>query len=55
MFSSSDDDKDIQESARILQETAIGIEHTSFKNHGHFTYSGMGKREFPELLKIALK
>lgn len=54
IFSSSNDDKEIQDSIKVLEDTIKGVKVLEFKDYGHFCLSDMKKREFPELLKKIL-
>ena len=55
IFVSDDDDKVIHESAKMILDSAPGVNYREFHNYGHFCYSDMKTREFPELLEEALK
>ena len=49
---STDDDKDILESIKKLQETIPRMVVHKFENKGHFIDSSLGTKEFPELLDL---
>jgi uncharacterized protein len=55
IFSSDNDDEDIQNTVVFLREQLPGVTYREFHNYGHFTLSGLGKVEFPELLEECLK
>ncbi|HLP80333.1 MAG TPA: alpha/beta hydrolase [Acidobacteriota bacterium] len=50
---STDDDKDILDSVKLIKEKAL-TKDLVFKQHGHFTQDDMKSVEFPELLKTIL-
>ncbi len=50
IFVSTDDDKDILDSVKMIRLGCDGVETKEFTDKGHFTLGEMGTREFPELL-----
>lgn len=52
---SKDDDKDIHDSVKIIQENLPEIKIHNFENMGHFTFGQMHTEKFPELLNLVLK
>jgi len=54
IFLSEDDNKDILESAEMIQKDIPGINVHRFKNKGHFTYADMKTHDFPEILEVIL-
>lgn len=54
IFVSSDDDRDILESVKIIRDDLPGVIMKEFSNQGHFTFGDMGTHKFPELLEILL-
>lgn len=54
LFVSSDDDKDILESVKIIQESISGIKIHEFSHLGHFTFNDMKTDKFPELLNTVI-
>lgn len=54
IFISTDDDWDIQESTKIISKGCKGTVVRKFKDKGHFCFSDMGTREFPELLETII-
>lgn len=55
IFVSSDDEKPIQRSVEVLEETIKGIVIKRFEDKGHFVIGDMGTEKFPELLEEVLK
>ena len=54
VFNSSNDDEAIHKSVEVIMEKFPNAQLNELKNKGHFTFSGMGTREFPELLSSLL-
>lgn len=52
IFNSSNDDDVIHKSVEKIVEKLPDAQLLEFKNKGHFTLSGMGTREFPELFEV---
>lgn len=52
---SLDDDNDILDSVKIIENNLKNIEIHKFSNHGHFTFGHMKTDKFPELLDIIKK
>lgn len=52
MLSSTDDDEDILESVDLLLKNVKSIKHHVFEGYGHFCFSDMNSKEFPELLEL---
>jgi predicted alpha/beta hydrolase family esterase len=55
VFGSDNDSKSIKNSISTLFHVIKDIKYREFIGCGHFTFWGMGKREFPELLEEVLK
>lgn len=55
IFHSSNDDKDIQQSLKIIKKEIPKIQIKNFKNYGHFCLNDMKTEKFPELLNEILK
>ncbi|MFA5933806.1 MAG: alpha/beta hydrolase [Candidatus Paceibacterota bacterium] len=50
VFSSTNDEKEMQDTLEILKNKIKNIKVVEFKNMGHFCYDDMGTDAFPELL-----
>ncbi len=50
VFSSNNDDEDIQESVKAILDTIKGSRLREFSGYGHFIIEHMGQDKFPELL-----
>lgn len=50
VFTSTNDDQAMQETLKALKAKVPNLKYREFSNYGHFTLTGMGTREFPELL-----
>ncbi len=55
VFTSTNDERDVIESAAILAEKVQGIKTVEFKNYGHFCLADMKTREFPGLLEEVIQ
>lgn len=55
LFLSSDDDKEMLDSAKILKSKISNLELHEFTDKGHFITDHMKTNEFPELLEIITK
>jgi len=55
IFNSSNDDEVIHKSVDQIIGKLPTVKLIEFQNKGHFTYSGMGTREFPELASAVLE
>lgn len=55
IFNSDDDNEDIHDSVKIIEETIKTAEIKQFHNYGHFTLKQMGTPEFPELINAILQ
>ncbi|MEK7105870.1 MAG: alpha/beta hydrolase, partial [Patescibacteria group bacterium] len=55
VFVSTDDDSDILESVKQIQTECDDIKVQEFTDKGHFIFSDMNTREFPELLETILE
>jgi len=55
VFVSIDDFKGVLKTVEILISKTKGINLREFKDKGHFTFSDLGTKEFPELLEEILK
>jgi predicted alpha/beta hydrolase family esterase len=51
IYSSTDDDEDIQKSVEILKDAWPTATHKEYDDKGHFDLEGLGTNEFPELLE----
>lgn len=51
---STDDMQEIQSTFSFLNSNLDGVNYHKFSDYGHFMYSDMNTREFPELLNICL-
>jgi len=51
IFGSDNDENDIKESIKALMGEVSNISYREFQNMGHFVFSSMGKKDFPELLE----
>jgi predicted alpha/beta hydrolase family esterase len=54
LFVSSDDDKDILDSVKIIEKNIPNIKFHKFSNLGHFTFDRMHTDSFPELLNTVI-
>ncbi len=54
VFNSSNDDNVIHQSVERIIERLPNTQLVEIKNKGHFTFSGMGTRDFPELATALL-
>lgn len=54
IFSSEDDETDVNKSVEYIVSLVSDIDHKKYKNKGHFTFKDMNTREFPELLEAVL-
>jgi predicted alpha/beta hydrolase family esterase len=54
IFVSDNDESDILQSVKIVEETLPQAKLHKFHNMGHFTENDMGRKEFPELLDTVL-
>lgn len=54
IFSSDNDDSDVQRSVQTLRATLKGYRFREFHNYGHFCMEDMHSLEFPELLQEIL-
>lgn len=50
IFSSDNDDADVQDTVKFLESKLPKTKVTNFHNYGHFCYKDMGTDAFPELL-----
>ncbi|MDZ7726682.1 MAG: alpha/beta fold hydrolase [Candidatus Campbellbacteria bacterium] len=55
IFNSSNDDEVIHESVKRILEKLPSAQLIEMKNKGHFTFSGMSTRKFPELAATLLE
>lgn len=55
IFISEDDDQEMLETVQILEKECPGIETIRMNGKGHFTFRGMGTKEFPELKALLLE
>lgn len=54
VFNSDDDAAEIQQSVSDIKTQVPSTDYREFSGQGHFTYTSMGKAEFPELLEELL-
>jgi len=54
LLNSSDDDSVIHKSVEAIMQKLPGAQLSELKDKGHFNFSGMGTREFPELRLLLL-
>ena len=54
IFNSTDDQKSVQKSVEILQETVQNLQYREFVNYGHFCTDDLHATKFPELLQEIL-
>lgn len=52
IFYSDDDEKELLSSRDFLKEKVVDAHYHDLKGRGHFVFSDMGTREFPELLDV---
>ena len=49
-----DDEKDVQDSVKLIQRSINGVKLIALVHGGHFTFKDMQAREFPELRDVLL-
>lgn len=54
IFHSTNDHREMQETLEIIKNEIKDVKVRVFENYGHFTYSSMGTKKFPELLEEIL-
>jgi len=54
IFTSDDEREELKEAAKIYGNE-LKVKPIELKKHGHFTFKGMGTKEFPELLEEVLR
>ncbi|MFA6227083.1 MAG: alpha/beta hydrolase [Candidatus Paceibacterota bacterium] len=55
VFNSTNDEKEMQDSVKIIREKVKNIKIRDFKNYGHFCFRNMKTDAFPELLEEIIK